>query len=229
MADSTPVLQIEFFHDVLSCWCFHASERLRALVAAHPGIEVTHRGWPLGTDPSLFRRLFPDMQAAKQEILMEHWMDAVKVENDDRIKPELMMSRDFDYPWSMPSQRGCRAAEMQRGQAGHWDFFDRAQRAHLTDCDNVADLEVLTRCARDVGLDVNQWLRDVEHAERDIEIGRDLGIAHSYGIVRVPLLVANGRSQLHGEPWSTFGYRISGERLERWYQDLQRARGMGRF
>ena len=47
--------------------------------------------------------------------------------------------------------------------------------------------------------------------------------------VRVPLLVANGRSQLHGEPWSTFGYRISSERLERWYQDLQRARGMGRF
>jgi putative protein-disulfide isomerase len=226
--DAAP-LTIEFFHDVLSCWCFNASERVRALVREHPEIQVIHRSWPLGTDPGLFRRMFPDMRAAKQEILMEHWADAVKAEGEDRIRPELMLSREFDYPWSMPSQRGCKAAEKQAGQQGHWDFFDRAQRAHLTDCDNVADPEVLTRCAREVGLDVNQWLRDFEDPHRDIEVGMDLGIARAYGVIRVPLLVAEGGAQLHGEAWSTFGYRITAERLARWHQDLRLARRMGRI
>jgi predicted DsbA family dithiol-disulfide isomerase len=129
----------------------------------------------------------------------------------------------------MPAQRGCKAAEKQAGQQGHWDYFDRAQQAHLSDCENVADPEVLTRCARDVGLDVNAWLRDFEDAQRDIEIGMDLGLAKAYGVVRVPILIADGRAQLHGEPWSTFGYRITAERLDAWYADLARARQTGRF
>jgi len=153
-------MTIEFFHDVLSCWCFNASERVRALVAAHPQVTVLHRAWPLGTDRTLFARLFPDPVAAKQEIVLQHWADAVRVEHEHRIRPELMMSRDFEYPYSMPAQRGCKAAEKQAGQQGHWDFFDRAQQAHLSDCENVADPDVLTRCARDVGLEVNDWLRD---------------------------------------------------------------------
>ena len=33
-------VKIEFFHDVLSCWCFNASERVRAFVAAHPQVEL---------------------------------------------------------------------------------------------------------------------------------------------------------------------------------------------
>lgn len=222
-------LTVEFFHDVLSCWCFNASERVRAFVAAHPQVEVIHRAWPLGTDRTLFARLFPDPQAAKHEIVLQHWGDAVRVEHEHRIRPELMMSREFEYPYSMPAQRGCKAAEKQAGQQGHWDFFDRAQVAHLSDCDNVADPDVLTRCARDVGLDVNAWLRDFEDPQRDIEIGVDLGLAQAYGVVRVPILIAETRAQLHGEPWSTFGYRITAQRLDAWYADLARARQTGRF
>ena len=224
-----PPVRIEFFHDVLSCWCFNASERLRIFAATHLEIEVVHRAWPLGTDRTLFARLFPDPKAAKQEIVMQHWGDAVRVEHEHRIRPEVMMSRDFDYPFSMPAQRGCKAAEKQAGQQGHWDYFDRAQKAHLSDCENVADADVLTRCARDVGLDVNQWLRDFKDSQRDIEIGMDLGLAKAYGVVRVPILIANGRAQLHGEAWSTFGYRITADRLDTWYADLTRARQMGRF
>lgn len=93
----------------------------------------------------------------------------------------------------------------------------------------MADPEVLSRCARDIGLDVNAWLRDFEDPQRDIEIGMDLGLANTYGVVRVPLLVADGCAQLHGEPWSTFGYRITSQRLATWYEDLVRARQMGRF
>lgn len=36
-------------------------------------------------------------------------------------------------------------------------MFDRVQRAHLTECLNIADLEVLRQCAADIGLDVARW------------------------------------------------------------------------
>ena len=45
----------------------------------------------------------------------------------------------------------------------------------------------------------------------------------------LPMLIADGRAQLHGEPFSTFGYRITAERLDAWYADLARARQTGRF
>ncbi|MGK2941507.1 MAG: DsbA family oxidoreductase [Immundisolibacter sp.] len=229
MANNDPKIQVEFFHDVMSCWCFHASQRLRALVATQPDIEVTHRSWPLATDPTLMTKIFPSKDAARAEICGQHWKDAHDVENDPRIDYRLMMTRTFDYPYSMPSQRGCKAAEKQGGQAAHWDFFDRAQKAHLTECIDTADPEVLARCAGDVGLDVARWRKDFEDTTaRDAEIFRDMETAKGYGILRAPTLIANGKHQCHGEYWSTFGHRITTERLEVFFNDIRFGRKLGR-
>ncbi|MDR7416414.1 MAG: DsbA family protein [Armatimonadota bacterium] len=77
----------------------------------------------------------------------------IRLEFFHRINADLMATRPFDYPYSMPGLKACKAAEFQGGHAAHWDMFDRVQRAHLTECLNIADFEVLRQCAADVGLD----------------------------------------------------------------------------
>lgn len=222
-------ITVEFFHDVMSCWCFHTSERMRELVKLHPEIEVIHRSWPLATDPSLMTKIFPSADAAREEICGQHWKDSHDVENDPRINYTLMLTRTFDYPYSMPSQRGCKAAQRQGGQAAHWDYFDRAQKAHLTECINTADYEVLERCADEVGLDTIQFRKDWNDPTIEDEIYEDMAIANAYGLVRAPTLVAEGKVQCHGEQWSTFGHRITMERLETWVGDIQLARRLGKI
>jgi predicted DsbA family dithiol-disulfide isomerase len=63
---------------------------------------------------------------------------------------------------------------MQGGQEAHWAMFDRVQRAHLTECLNIADDEVLRACAAEVGLDVERWARDYHSPQVTELVERDL-------------------------------------------------------
>ncbi len=221
-------LTIEFFHDCLSAWCYKLSERLHAFVAAHPEVQVVHRSFPLASSPDFFGgRLFANKTEAKQEVIMVHWADARDFEPDPRINCELMMSRDFDYPYSMPNQLGGKAAEMQGGQAAHWAFFDRVQRAHLTECRNIADWEVLASCADEIGLDVSRWRTDASGEHAHTLVSEDMARAGRYGILRIPALVADGRHLLQGLPKSTLGYCIKEESLDTFYADVMRRRTLG--
>lgn len=220
-------ITFEFFHDCLSAWCYPFSARLRQFVADHPEVEVVHRSYPMAQSPYFFQKLFPDPVAAKQEVVMEHWAEARDYEQDPRIDCELMMTRDFPYPYSMPNALGAKAAQMQGGQAAHWDFFDRVQKAHLTECRNIADYEVLAGCAADIGLDADQWRHDVAGARARELVAEDMAVAERYGILRNPAIVADGRFQLPGEPKSILGFSISSEALQRFYDDVRRRMMLG--
>ena len=227
MTDSHPIV-IEFFHDCLSAWCYKASERLRAFAAEHPDVQMVQRCYPLAVSPMLFnRQLYTDKREAKRDVVMVHWADARAFEPDPRIDCELMMTRDFDYPYSLPNQLGAKAAEMQGGQRAHWDFFDRVQRAHLTESRNIADYDVLRECAEDIGLDGERWQHDVfgEHA-RSL-LADDIERAARYGILRIPALVADGRHVLGGIPRSTLGHCLREEGIETFYEDIKRRRMLG--
>ena len=224
--DTAPIT-IEFFHDALSAWAYPFSRRLRQFVAEHPNVTVHQRVYPMAESADFFSEQFPDPVAAKQEVVMEHWLEAKELEKDERINCELMMERDFPYPYSIPNALGAKAAELLAGQDAHWDFFDRVQQAHLTECRNIADYDVLADCARAVGLDENSW-RDAVVSEQVKQMVRaDMQAAEKYGILRNPALVAQGSFQLPGECRSILGFRITTEALERWYTDIQRRLGMG--
>jgi len=220
-------ITVEFFHDALSAWAFPFSRRLREFVAGHPNVTVHQRVYPMAESPDFFSKLFPDPVAAKQEVVMEHWLEARDIEGDERIDCDLMMTRDFPYPYSIPNALGAKAAELLGGQAAHWDFFDRVQQAHLTECRNIADYEVLADCAASVGLDESSWRDAVESDEVKKMVQADMQVAERYGILRNPALVAEGSFQLPGECRSILGFRITTEALERWYADIQRRLSMG--
>lgn len=190
-------IAVEIFHDVLCAFCYALSPRLHRLADTHPEIEVVHRSFALAPSPARLSAMFGSPEAAKSEIL-EHWRRANELDDERRIDADLMATRDHPYPHSMPGLIACKAAEAQGGQDAHWAMLDAVQRAHLTDCLDITDPEVLAGCGAGAGLDVDRWQADVADPETRRLVEEDLARAEAYGIGGVPTLVAAGRYGLSG-------------------------------
>jgi putative protein-disulfide isomerase len=111
---------------------------------------------------------------------------------------ELMRSREFPYPYSMPGLKACKAAEFMGGQQAHWDMFDRIQRAHAVEARNIADLEVLRQCALEVGLDAEEWERLWSSQEVEQAVWADIRSADLLGVRAVPTVIFQNRWRLEG-------------------------------
>jgi predicted DsbA family dithiol-disulfide isomerase len=205
-------IQIEFFHDVLCAWCFAISPRVRRLAQENPDVEIIHRSFALAPNPDAIVQIFGSKKNGKREIL-NHWRMANENDDEHRINADLMEQREFDYPYSIPGLLSCKAAELQGGQEAHWKMFDRIQRAHLVECLNIGDFNVLKKCAEDVGLDVEQWEKDFNSEEVFQNLAYDIELARHYGINGVPTLVANKR-------WGIVGAHKY-ETLEKWLNKVR--------
>ncbi|MDI3328538.1 MAG: DsbA family protein [Alicyclobacillaceae bacterium] len=204
-------MKIEFFHDVLCAWCYVISPRVRRLAEEFPELEIVHRSFALAPGPEDIGRMFGSKERGKREIL-NHWRAANANDDGHRIRAELMEARDFDYPYSLPGLMACKAAEFQGGQKAHWDYFDRLQRAHLTECRNIADPDVLLDCAGEIGLDVERFREDFrsERARRAVE--EDVRRAAELGIRAVPTLLGNGHVLSGAQKY---------DRLKEWYVNIR--------
>ncbi len=190
-------MKIEFFHDVLCAWCYAFSPRLRQLVNEFPQVEIIHRCFALAPTPESIAEMFGSKSAGKAEIL-KHWEAANQNDDEHRICTEEMACKNFDYPYSMPGLIACKAAEFQGGQQAHWDMFDRIQKAHLTEILDISDSEVLLNCAKDVGLNIERFLSDLNSEETKSEVKKDIDRATELGVYAVPSLVFNGESIFSG-------------------------------
>ncbi|MBE3596917.1 MAG: DsbA family protein [Hydrogenibacillus sp.] len=190
-------MEVEFFHDVLCAWCYAFSPRVHRLISEYPEVRIVHRAFALAPTPESLVAMFGSKERAKREIL-SHWRAANQNDDEHRINADLMAARPFDYPYSMPGLLACKAAERQGGQEAHWAMYDRIQRAHLSECLDITDLNVLRRCALDVGLDGEQWEDDYRSPVVRDAVERDLARAKLYGITGVPTLVADQKYALTG-------------------------------
>jgi len=200
-------MEIEFFHDVLCAWCYALSPRLRRLIEEFPEIKVIHRSFPLAPEPNDIAQMFGSKEKGKRDIL-QHWKAANMNDDEHRINAELMEQREFDYPYSTPALLACKAAELQGGQAMHWDYFDKAQEAHLTLCRNIADFDVLTDIARELDLDVEKFSADLRGEQVKYLLRLDIDRALELGVDATPTLVANGNVLTGAVPY---------DNLKRWY------------
>jgi putative protein-disulfide isomerase len=189
-------IKVEFFHDVLYAWCYVISPRVRKIAKEYP-VEVIHRCFALAPTPESIIEIFGSKEKGKKEIL-NHRRAANLHDNEHRINADLMEKRDFDYPYSLPGLLACKAAEIVGGQDAHWDIFDRIQKAHLTECKNIVEFDVLLECAKDIGINIDLWCKAfIDRKTFDLIIS-DLYRAYRYGIQAVPTLVANGKYFLVG-------------------------------
>ncbi len=158
---------------------------------------MVQRCFALAPTPDSIVRIFGSRAAGKAEIL-RHWRAANENDQAHRIRPEKMAAQPFDYPYSTPGLRACKAAEMQGGQAAHWDYFDRLQQVHLTECRNIANTEVLIDCAREVGLDVEKFLQDLQSDATLQAVQDDINRAYQRGVHAVPTLVLEDGTKISG-------------------------------
>ncbi|HNY09748.1 MAG TPA: DsbA family protein, partial [Tenuifilaceae bacterium] len=92
----------------------------------------------------------------------------------------------------------CKAAELQGGHLAHWNMFDRIQKAHLVETQNIADFNVLLQCADEVGLDTERFKNDFESDATLDAIYQDSYRAKELGVNAVPSLLINGSKLLSG-------------------------------
>ena len=94
-------IQIEFFHDVLCAWCYVLAPRIKKLIERYPNeIVLIHRAFALA--PSEIFRIYVWFQRCCQTRNFRTWRAANENDPEHRINAELMETRDFDYPYSMP-------------------------------------------------------------------------------------------------------------------------------
>ncbi len=162
-------------------------------------VAVSHRSFALAPDPGAIARIFGSAAAGKEEI-MRHWEAARRhagAGRGSRINVELMRERPFPYPYSLPGLRACKAAEFQAGQEGHWRYFDRVQEAHLVECRNIAEEEVLLDLARELGFDAGRFAADLGGERTLLAVLADCREAARLGIHAVPT-VRVGRRLIQG-------------------------------
>ena len=195
---TSPVLTIDFFHDAVCGWCFVMSPKLRKLAAEFP-IRIRHRSFVLQDSPAKLAAAFGSAEKAKSAIL-GHWERCAEHDEGGRINVEGMRRRRFPYPSGLLSAKACKAAELQAGDAGHWDYFDAVQAAHLTDNRNIADERVLLDIALACSLDSKRLRKDMHSPEVAQLVSQDRQLASSWWVSAVPTLaVDGGKSQLrHG-------------------------------
>ncbi|MFQ5398867.1 MAG: DsbA family protein [Anaerolineae bacterium] len=175
-----------------------AAGRLHQIQEEYGGkIELVYKTYPLGPTKDEITRMFGTPERAKAKIL-NHWRATKRLPGSEPINPDLMASRPFPYPYSMPPLRAVKAAEFQGGMTAHPRMYDRLQRAHLVEARDVADPEVLFDCARDIGLDMARFRADFENEASRTAVMADLSDAHALGISGTPTVVFNEKWVLSG-------------------------------
>ena len=109
-----------------------------------------------------------------------------------------MTSRPFPYPASLPVLAGVKAAERQGGALARETYFEHAQEAHLIQCRNVADREVLLDLAQDLALDLGRFERDLDSGECDPAVLAETEAARARGIESTPTVVFDDAWALPG-------------------------------
>ena len=190
-------MTIDFYHDVLCVWCFLTSARLRRISLDFPQIDIVHHAFALAPNSNSISQMFGDAVNGKKEIL-GHWSAAAANPDGEKINVSLMRQREFPYPYSMPGLLACKAAQFQGGMVAHWNMFDRVQRAHAVEANNITETEILKGCAIDIGLDPTRWEFDFKSPAVRQAVEADIREARQVGVNAVPTLIFNQHWLLPG-------------------------------
>lgn len=181
-------LTIDFFHDVVCCWCFNISSRMRSL-ANEFDLDIRHRSFVLQASRQEMAERWGTPDQARETIL-GHWSVCREAsDRPDLIDVEAMRMALFDYPHGFEAALACKAAEAIGGQAAHWDLFDRIQLMHLAEARDVADREVLADAARDIGLDEDAFARAIADPATARAVEADRRAARLLQVRSIPALI----------------------------------------
>jgi len=181
-------LTIDFFHDVVCCWCFNISSRLRDL-AAEFNLDIRHQTFVLQASPAEMTARWGAPKDARETIL-GHWAVCRQVSDwPDLVDIDAMRAAPFDYPHGRIAALGCKAAERLGGQAAHWDMFDCLQRAHLTEARNIADPATVLHAARELGFEAAAFAKVFDDPATAQAVEADRQHARARQVRSIPTLI----------------------------------------
>lgn len=184
-------LTIDFFHDVVCCWCFNISSRMRVL-ASELNLEIRHRTFVLQASPEEMAGRWGTPDEARETIL-GHWSVCRQVsDRPEMINISKMQRATFHYPHGWTAALACKAAERLGGQSAHWNMFDCIQSAHLTDALNIADRTVLDDLARDIGLNIDAFTNAMADSATAQAVEEDRQRARALQVRSIPALIVRG-------------------------------------
>lgn len=184
----TRSLTIDFYHDVVCVWCFNISSRMRRL-ASECDLDIRHRTFVLQDSEQAMAERWGTPDQARETIL-GHWAACRRAsDHPERINIDGMRQAGFDYPHGMVAALACKAAELISGHTGHWDMFDRLQRAHITEARNIADRDVVAGLAASIGYDRAAFVTLLDDPETARRVEADRQHARRFQVYSIPTLI----------------------------------------
>jgi predicted DsbA family dithiol-disulfide isomerase len=202
-AESTTVVSLEMWSDLVCPWCWIAKRRIEAAIA---GFERPH-------DVTLRMRAFeldPLVPVGEGLGVAEHLgrkygggVEGGRLMNAH--VSEVAAADDLVFDWhtavranTFDAHRLCALALEMGGPALQSAAFERFHSAHFREGLAIDDHEVLQRAAAEAGLDerrVSAVLADDAYAD---EVRGDEELARSMGVTSVPFVLANGYAAISG-------------------------------
>ncbi len=204
--DARPVLI--YVHDPMCSWCWGFAPVLDGLLPALPdGIRLKRLLGGLAPDSDV------PMPESTREYVRGQWR---------RIQREIP-GAEFNFSfWARCAPRrstypACRAVIAARRQGPRFDArMTRAiQRAYYLEARNPSDASTLIDLARELGLDVDIFARDLSSAETDQTLMQEIGEARALGVRGFPSLVLAEAGMLCNVPVNYADYRPMLEEITR--------------
>ena len=161
----TASLTLDFFHDVVCCWCFNISSRMRSLAVEFEfELDIRHRTFVLQASRAEIAVRW-GRPAKARETILGHW-SACRQASDrpELVDIEAMRAAPFDYPHGL-------------------------QLAHLAEARNIADPETVLQLARDSGHDAATFARSFGDPATARAVEADRALARSLQVRSVPTLI----------------------------------------
>lgn len=191
------MIKLTFFHDVICPYCYMASKRLKKVVNEFKGeVIVKHKAFAIISSLEDLKAIAPTEEDARQVFLNEFSILKRYIPDYD---PEKVIGKGkIKYVWSIPPLIACKAAEFQKGDEGHWEFFDRAQDKFFLEGEDITDEKVLVSIAEEIGLDVNKFKEDLNSKRTKLAVIEDEEEAKAMGIRGVPAILVNDTWLIRG-------------------------------
>jgi len=191
------MIKLTFFHDVICPFCYMTSKRLKKVVNEFKGeVIVKHKAFAIISSLEDLKALAPTEEDARQVFLNEFSILKRYIPDYD---PEKVIGKGkIKYVWSIPPLIACKAAEFQKGDEGHWEFFDRAQDKFFLEGEDITDEKVLVSIAEEIGLDVNKFKEDLNAKRTKLAVIEDEEEAKAMGIRGVPAILVNDTWLIRG-------------------------------
>ncbi len=176
-----------YVHDPMCSWCWGYKptwDRVKQQLPGNIALEYVVGGLAPDTDET--------MPESLQQNIESYW---------HKIQDQLGTAFNFDF-WRINTPRrstyeSCRAVIAADKQGMAEQMIEAIQRAYYLEARNPSERKVLVDIARESGLDVADFLADLDEADTEIRLLDDIAMARRWQVPGFPALVLIVDDQLH--------------------------------